>query len=159
MHAERRNYPRYNVVENAFAITNQDPVRLAPIFDISMEGIGVYLSSEFEWLKQTSTLEIMVADCSFYLEKLPFVSISDFKAFPTTPASLLDGRRYNLKFGTLTASQKSELKYFIRNYTQGNKVWQVMQKIRKLFRPFRANKHSSKSCVPGIWPNLQRPTI
>ena len=159
MHVERRNHPRYHVVENAFAITNQEPVRLAPIFDISIEGIGVYLSSENQWLNQISTLEIMLADCSFYLENLPVVSISDFKALPTNSANLLDGRRYNLKFGTLTASQKHELKYFIRNYTQGNKVWQVMQKIRKMLRPFRANNHAGQSCSTGIWPNLHRPTI
>ncbi len=159
MQVERRRHPRYKVKNNAFAIINPEPVRLVPILDIAMGGVGVYVNDSDQWLNKASKLEIMVADCSFYLENLPFESISDFKAFPANSSNLLDGRRCSLKFGTLTPSQKSKLKYFIRNYAQGGTIWQVRRKFSKLLHPFRAHKHSGQSCNTGIWQNFHRPTI
>ncbi len=85
MQDERRRHPRYKVKDNAFAIINPEPVRLVPILDIAMGGVGVYVNNEDQWLNKVSKLEIMVADCSFFLANLPFESISDFKAFPVNP--------------------------------------------------------------------------
>ena len=158
MQAERRKHQRVKVQENAYAIINPGPVRLVPILDISLEGVGVYVNDGDQWLNEASKLEIMMADCSFYLENVPFKYISDAKAFPAHPSNLLDGRRCNLKFGTLTAGQKSELKYFIRNYGQRGKFRQALQKISRVLYPFKTNKHSTPSCNSGIWQNLHRPT-
>jgi hypothetical protein len=159
MQVERRRQQRFKIKDNAFAIINLEPVRLVPILDIAMGGVGVYVNGRDQWLNEASKLEIMVADCSFYLENLPFESISDFKAFPANPSNLLDGRHCSLKFGTLTPSQKSELKYFIRNYAQGGTIWQVMHKFSKVLHPLRVHKHSGPSCNIGIWQNWHRPTI
>lgn len=159
MQVERRQQTRYQVNDDAFAIINPEPVKLVPILDIAMDGIGVYVNNQDKWLKNATKIEIMVADCSFYLENIPFKPISDSKALPTNATNLLDGRRCSLKFGRLTPSQKSELKYFIRNYTQGGAFWQIRQKISKLLQPFRVNKHTAPSCNTGMWQNLQRPTV
>ena len=159
MQIERRKHPRYKVKDNAFAIINSEPVRLAPILDIAMGGLGVLMNGDGQWLNQASKLEIMVADCSFYLENIPFEAIFNFKAFPANVSNLLDGRRCSLMFGSLTPSQKSELKYFIRNYTQGGTIRQMMQRFSKALHPFREHKHSEPSCNTGIWQNLHRPTV
>ena len=124
-----------------------------------MGGVGIYMNNEDQWLNRVSKLEIMVSDCSFYLANLSFEYISSFKAFPANPSNLINGRRCSLKFGTVTLSQKSELKYFIRNYVQRGALWQAMQKFSKVLQPFRAQKHSAPSCNTGIWQNLHRPTI
>jgi len=159
MQVERRKHPRYKVKDNAFAIINSDPVRLAPILDVAIGGLGVLMNGDGQWLNQASKLEIMVADCSFYLENIPFEAISNFKALPANVSNLPGGRRCSLIFGSLTPSQKSELKYFIRSYTQGGAFRQVMQRFSKVLHPFREHNHSGPSCNTRIWQNLHRPSV
>jgi hypothetical protein len=103
-----------------------------------------------------SKLEIMVADCSFYLEKLPFRVVSNAKAFPNQSTSLLDGRRYGLEFGHLQPNQKTRLKYFIRNYTESGYIRQVQQKITQMLHSIRAPEPASDSCKAGLWQDFHR---
>ena len=159
MPVERRRQPRYRVKDNAFAVINDDPVKLVPILDIAMGGLGVYVNEGALWMNESSKLEIMLADCSFYMENLPFELISNFKAFPARPANLLDGRRFSLKFGKLMPRQKLQLKYFIRNYTEGRVMLQLLHRLNKLIHPFRAPKYAGQSCNTGIWQGLHRPTV
>lgn len=159
MQDERRRHQRYQVKDNAFAVINPRPVKLVPILDIAMEGVGVYVNDGEQLLKESPKLEIMAADCSFYLENLPFESISIVKAFPASSSNLLEGRRCSIKFGKLTSHQESELKYFIRNYTQRGMILQVMQKFSKVLSSLRGNKHPGQSCNTDIWQSLHRPTI
>ena len=159
MTVERRKNRRFQVKGKCFTVINPDPVKLVPIIDISLGGIGFYFNDNEKWLNQTSKLEIMAADCSFYMEKLPYEVVSNSRAFPTQSTSLLDGRHYSLKFGHLQTNQKSQLKYFIRNYAEGGTLLQLQQKISKLLRPIRANRHTSDSCKPGIWQSLHRSSL
>ena len=159
MQVERRRHPRFKVNDNAFAVLNPEPVRLVPILDIGLGGIGIYLNDQNQWPDNASKLEIMVADCSFYLENIPFEAISNFKALPANVSKLPGGRRCSLIFGSLSPSQKSELKYFIRSYTQGGAFRQVMQRFSKVLHPFREHNHSGPSCNTRIWQNLHRPSV
>ena len=159
MAVERRQQPRYRVKDSAFAVLNDDPVKLAPILDIAMGGLGVYVNEGNLRTKESSKLEIMLADCSFYMENLPFELISNFKAFPAHPANLLDGRRFSLKFGKLIPRQQSQLKYFIRNYTEGRVMFQLLHRLNQLIHPFRTPKYAGESCSTGIWQGLHRPTV
>lgn len=159
MQVERRKNRRFQVKANGFAVINPDPVKLVPIIDISLGGLGFYFNDNEEWLNKSSKLEIMLADCRFYLEKLPFTVVSNSRAFPTKSTSLLDGRRYGLKFGHLQPSQQSQLKYFIRNYTDGGLFLQFQQKINKLLHPIWSNKYTSDSCNTGIWRNLRSSSL
>ena len=156
---ERRGHPRYRVKDNAFAVTNPEPVKLVPILDIAMGGLGVYVNDGVMWMNESAKLEIMVADCSFYLENLPFDLISNLKAFPASPSNLLDGRRFGLQFGKLMPRQQSELKYFIRNYTEGRLISQLLQRFNKVIHPLRARRYASQGCNTGIWQSLHRPAI
>lgn len=159
MPVERRKQPRYRVKDNAFAVINDEPVKLVPILDIAMGGLGVYINEGALRMNESSKLEIMLADCSFYMDKLPFELVSSFKAFPANPANLLDGRRFSLKFGKLMPRQQSQLKYFIRNYTEGRVMFQILQRLNKLIHLFRAPKYAEQSCNTGIWQELHRPTV
>ena len=159
MHVERREHRRFRVKNNAFTVKNPDPVKLVPILDIGMGGLGFYLDNGAQWLEESSKLEIMVADCSFYLENVPFQIISNLKVFPADAPNLFDGRRYGLKFGNLRPGQKSRLKYFLRNYTERSTILQFLQNFSKLLHPIWANKYSSYSCRTRVWQGLQRPML
>ena len=154
MQAERRKHRRFKVKENAFAVINQDPVRLVPILDIAMGGLGVYVNDGAKWMNDSQKLEIMVADCSFYLDSIPFEIISNFRAFPGDASTMLDGRRYSLKFGNLRPVQKARLKYFIRNYTHGGSKFKFLRKFSKLLLPTWTNKYTEQNCNLGIWQGL-----
>ncbi len=159
MTVERRKNRRFQVKDKCFTIINPDPVKLVPIIDISLGGLCFYFNDNKDWLNKTSKLEIMAADCSFYMEKLPFAVVSNSRAFPNQSTSLLEGRRYSLKFGHLQPNQKSHLKYFIRNYTEGGTLLQLQQIISKLLHPIRANNHTSDRCKTGLWQSLHRSSL
>ena len=154
MQVERRKIRRFQVKDNGFAVINSDPVKLAPIIDISLGGLGIYLDDGSRWMDTSSKLEIMAADCSFYLENLPFKIVSNFRPFPENSASLIDGKRFSIKFCNLSPSQKASLKHFIRTYSEGGIILQALQKFNKLLRPIRSNKYSKKSCDTRIWQSL-----
>lgn len=159
MHVERRKNQRFQVNDKCFVVINPDPVKLVPIIDISLGGVGFYFDDNQNWLEKSEKLEIMAADCSFYLEKLPFSVVSSTLAFPAQSTSLLDGRRYSLKFGHLQPNQQTRLKYFIRNYSEGGYFLQFKQKFSKLLHPTWANKYTNDRCKPGIWQSLHRPSL
>ena len=155
MHIERRQHRRLKVKDNAFAVINPDPVNMVPIIDIAMGGIGIYVNNGAKWIKDYAKLEIMVADCSFYLNNLPFEIIANPKAFPWDATGVLDGRRYGLKFGNLRPVQISRLKYFMRNYTRGSSKLKILRKFSKLLHPNWSNNYSRQSCSLGIRPGFQ----
>jgi len=154
MEFERRAHRRFRVKENAFAVINKDPVRLVPILDVAIGGLGIYVDDGAKWVNDSPKLEIMAADCSFYLDSIPFVIKSKSKAVERDIYSMLDGRRCSLKFGHLRPVQKSRLKYFIRNYTRGGSKFQFLRKFSKLLHPTWTNKYAQQSCNLGMWQGL-----
>jgi hypothetical protein len=154
MQAEKRKHRRFRVKNNAFAVINRDPVRLVPILDVAMGGIGIYVNDEAKWMNDSQKLEIMAADCSFYLDSIPFEIISNFRALPGDASHMLDYRRYSIKFGNLRPVQKARLKYFIRSYTYGGSKFEFLWKFSKLLHPTWANKYAEQSCNLGIWQGL-----
>ena len=158
MQVERRKSRRFQIMDSGFAVISPDPVKLVPITDISLGGLGFYTDLNEDWLNKSSKLEIMVADCSFHLEKVPFKVISNTSVFPTKSTSLMDGRRYGLKFGNLRPIQQSQLKYFVRNYTKGGLTPQFMRNLNKMMYRIRANKDSGASCH-GFLHGSQSPIV
>ena len=158
MQTERRKHRRYYIKDKAFTVLYPDPVKLVPIVDIGMGGLSIYMNDGTELLNESSKLEIMVADCSFYMDNLGFEIVSDFRPFPDHSASLIDGRRYSIKFHNLSNGQKASLKHFIRTYSDGGILLQAMQKVNKFLRPSRAGKYFNKSCDTRIWQGLHHPS-
>ena len=154
MQTERRKHRRFKVQDIAFAVINPEPVKLVPILDIAMGGLGIYVDGGAKWVNHSPKLEIMVADCSFYLDSLSFEIITSFRAFPGDVSNMINGRRYNLRFSNLRPIQKARLKYFIRNYTHSGLKFQFLRRFRKLLHPIWPNRHSELSCNLGAWQGL-----
>lgn len=159
MQTERRKHPRYKVQDNAFAVISPDPVKLVPIIDIGMGGLSINLDNGTRGPDPVSKLEIMVADCSFYLENLPFQIVDDAEAFPDSNSNLMDGHRYGIKFGNLRPRQQSQLKYFLRRYTEKGIFARVVSRMGRIFDPIRTSRPSSRTCNTGIWSSLEKPSL
>ena len=75
MEIERRRHPRFKIRGNAFALFQPEPVKLVPIVDIGLGGLGIGVNGIHtgdEWLNSASCLEILIDDCSFYMDNLGY---------------------------------------------------------------------------------------
>ena len=116
---ERRKYKRFRVKATAFTMLGPHFAILGEIADISRSGLAFcYIPA-----KQPSNvaavldtfLHIFSSNISFCLLGVPIKTISDFEiknkiAFNST-------RRRGVEFWDLTENQKSQLEYFMQNYT------------------------------------------
>lgn len=107
---ERRGYRRFRAREGAFALLNRPSRQLGEIVDISKAGMGFTYSSDVPIPRQASELDIMFLGAGFYLRKLPFETRVDLRLSGTE-------RRHGVQFAELTRTQKAQLDWFIRNYT------------------------------------------
>ncbi len=153
---DRRKTRRFGLRENAFAVISRGPIKLVPITDIGMGGIGIFLSDGDSSQNRSSKMEIMAADCSFHLENIPFQIVANKFAFPANPKKISGGRRCSIKFGNLTPGQKSRLKHFIRNYTEGGLVAQFLKKLNTLLHQKWAPQYSADRCHTRILSGLNR---
>ncbi|MBW2194218.1 MAG: PilZ domain-containing protein [Deltaproteobacteria bacterium] len=118
---ERRKSPRHQVADSAFVLLGAQSRTLAQIIEISPSGLSGGLSflhvSGDDPLVGPSEATIILADHSFYFDKIPCEIISD----SPIPTELNFGSRAMMRgsiaFGELTSDNKSQLEYFLRNYT------------------------------------------
>jgi hypothetical protein len=118
--AEQRKHKRYKAREDAFAVLNANESKIGQIKDISMGGLSIHYIANGTKSFGSSFLDILLADNGFYMEKVPFESISDFEIPNEFAFSSLKMNRHGVKFGQLTQHQLSQLEDFLRNYTTGN---------------------------------------
>ncbi len=156
METERRKYPRFNIRDNAFAVFQPEPVKLIPIVDVGLGGLGVGVNGiniSDGWIKKASSLEILIDDCSFYMDNLGYELLSKFRSVDrntSSPFQII----YGLKFVDLMPSQRSQLKYFIRNHTTGGKTPKFIRNFNQQFHQFLGKKDYGAACR-NI--SLQRP--
>jgi hypothetical protein len=117
---EPRKHTRLRVQDHGFTsiYPNSTVVAVAGhIINIGSGGLAFrYVGSETR-TNGSSTLNILLTDGSFCLEKVPFKTIWDSAIpdeFSLGPITL---RHCGVQFGELTHSQKLDLEYFIRFYT------------------------------------------
>lgn len=158
MQIERRKYPRFKVRDNAFAVFQPEPVKLVPIVDIGLGGLGIGVNgihTSDEWLNEASCLEILIDDCSFYIDNLAYERLPKFRSVPqnaVAPHQNICG----LKFVNLMPSQQYQLKFFIRNHTTGGMTPKFIRKFNQHFHQFLEKKDYGAACR-NI--NLQRPSL
>jgi hypothetical protein len=117
---ERRKYRRFKVRHPAFVVFNTQPTRLGEILDISMSGLSFrYMVDSEEVVNQSRELDILFGDDDFYLDKLPFSTVSDRLSNNGLPFSTMIMRRRGVQFGDLNDAQRDQLEYFIENNTSG----------------------------------------
>jgi len=86
---------------------------------MSREGLAFRYIAGHERPNGALELEILLGDHSFYLDKIPFKTISDCETANEVPFSSIKMRRSGVQFGDLTPNQISQLEYFIQNHTKG----------------------------------------
>jgi hypothetical protein len=136
---EHRYYKRLQLNENAFAIIrplsagplkihgksmgciacavfDAGPARLGKIDNISMGGLMFDHVDSKTQLRETLVLDILLADCGFYLPNLAYKTITDVVVAEDVPDDSIEMRRVGLQFETLNAIQQTKLHDFILNH-------------------------------------------
>ena len=115
---DRRRHKRFHVRETAFVVLRAPfSTNVGQITDISIDGLTFSYIDGVKRSNSYSELDILLSNRSFYLDKIPFKTISDCKAPNKVPFSSIEMRRSGVQFGKLTPNQISQLKYFIWHYT------------------------------------------
>ena len=100
----------------ACAVFNAKPVKLGKINNISMGGLMFYHADSKEKFSQALVLDILMADCGFYLADMSFKTITDVLIPDEIASDAIEIRQVRLKFQQLTAIQQARLKNFILNH-------------------------------------------
>jgi len=156
MQGERRKNHRYTIRDKAFALIGSESVKMMPIIDIGIGGLGV--CADDAWQIKASQLEILVKDCSFYLDRIPFKAILNFPAACSSPFHSAQNNRCGVEFGKLMPSQISKLRYFIRNYTRRSATPSVVGRFYDHLHLWWSKKHTAQTCE-NIWRSYQHPSL
>ena len=117
--AERREGGRFEVEDGAFVLLGPRSSLLGQIIEISLGGLSFLYTTAKEPPKDPSELDILLADHSFYFDKIPCSIVSDFEIRHELSMGSKTIRRCSVSFGELSKDQKLQLEYFIRNHTAG----------------------------------------
>jgi hypothetical protein len=112
---EKRSHKRIQIRNDAFAIIKPRSDRLlVSIENLSEGGVAFRYISDSTW--SVDTLDIMLIDDNFFLEKLDVKAVSDFELTDTSLVRNIKMRMQCLKFVSLSSFQQERLKEFIRLY-------------------------------------------
>ena len=112
---EMRSHKRIQIRDDAFAIVKPHSERLlVNIENLSAGGLAFRYISDFKWL--VDSLDIMLINDDFYLEKLFVKAVSDFELNDTSLTKHIKMRKQCLEFVTLSSFQQERLSEFIRLY-------------------------------------------
>ena len=148
MTIERRKTPRYCVRDNAFAVFGPEPIKLAPIIDISLGGLGIEVNGinmGAGCLNATAKLEIVIDDGSFYMDHLNYQLLAQYRNFSGNAAGSFQNI-LGVKFVDLMSSQQNQLKYFIRNHTRGGMTPKFIRKFNQHFHQIIGKRDFANSC-------------
>lgn len=116
---ERRQEPRYKVVDGVFAALVNHNSKLGQIKDISGMGLSFRYIDNGDPSDEPTELKIIVGERGVYLDNLPFKKITDFAIKNESSFSALKMRQIGLQFGKLTPRQKIRMERLLRNHTIG----------------------------------------
>jgi len=137
---ERRNHQRYGVHpgtfavlrstsielskirdmsmgEIAFAVIKSKPIKMGQIVNISREGLAFNYIDRQGGSNGLFKMDILFAQNAFYLDRLLFKPIFDIEINAEIPLNSFTIRQCGVQFGELNHQQRSQLEYFICNYT------------------------------------------
>jgi hypothetical protein len=116
---EGRKHRRFKVPKDAFVALRSDYLKLGQIEHVGIDGLEFSYATSEGPLDAPFELDIFLAGTAFYLYKVPFQTVSDAETVNETPFPSLPIRQCAVQFGELTTNQRSQLEYFIQNYTTG----------------------------------------
>ncbi len=112
---EMRSHKRIQIRDDAFAIVKPHSDRLlVNIENLSEGGLAFRYISDSEW--SVDSLDIMLINDDFYLEKIDVKAVSDFELTDTSLARHMKMRMQCLEFIAPSSFQQERLKEFIRLY-------------------------------------------
>lgn len=144
MTSEHRHHRRFRVREDAFAVIQAEPVQWLPIYDISLGGLAAGPTDRTTSAPKGSKLEILVADCSFFLDNLRYSLVA---ARPLGQRNGDEQILWCLKFGNLDNYQLSQLKTFIRTYAVGSVIAPLFLRHHKFLDQFGSTQ---PYCLPAF---------
>ncbi len=107
---ERRKRKRSKIKEGVFSILHGPFPQLGEITDASGGGLAFRYQGEEKLWKESSELEILALNGSFKIKRLPIRGVWDFK-------TANEMRKRGVQFGRLTYRQRSQLRFFMQNYS------------------------------------------
>ena len=108
----------------ACAVFNAKPAKLGKIDNVSMGGLMFYHVDSKAQLRHAVVLDILLADCGFYLANIPFKTITDVVIPDEISSDAVELRQVRLQFQKLNTIQQVRLKDFIVNHGT-----EIIQKI------------------------------
>lgn len=101
----------------AFAVMRSNPAKMGQIVNISMGGLVFQYALDVQGSVKPSCLDILLADCRYYLDSLNFEMVADVSSpgefeFDSVKTGLI-----SVKFKDLTTRQKMQLSHFLKHHT------------------------------------------
>jgi len=100
----------------ACAVFDARPARLGKIDNISMGGLMFHHVNSKTQLSEALVLDILLADCGFYLPNLAYKTITDVVIAEDVPDDSIEMRQVGLQFRALNYIQKMKLHDFILSH-------------------------------------------
>ena len=102
------------------AVYNSKPARLGEIDNISMGGLMFHHIGNKPQLNKAPVLDILLAECGFYLAGIRYKTITDVTIPGDGPGDPVEMWQVRLQFQNLERDQFSKLKDFILNHSAKN---------------------------------------
>jgi hypothetical protein len=102
--------------EIACDVFRSKPIKLGRINNISMGGLVFRYIDSLAQSDESPVLDILSADCGFYLGNVSFKTMSDIEIAEDVPINSVKMRQLRVQFNKLTRNQKIQLDNFIRNH-------------------------------------------
>ena len=121
LHKERRQHQRYRVQKNAFAFLRNESIYPGQITEISLGGMVFQYNAKNGSSPEASEVDIISANYTeaVLLRHLDIKTVTDIPIPAENSAGSAQLRKQVVRFGNLSRSQMSRLKYFIRAYSSG----------------------------------------
>jgi hypothetical protein len=103
--------------EIACAVYRSKPVKFGRINTISVDGLSFDYITGREQSSGALVLDILLADCGFYLADLTFKPISDVVVAANVSMDPIKMRRHHVRFERLAPAQIRKIQYFIQHYS------------------------------------------
>ena len=117
---EKRKHRRFQVKDNAFVELDVKPIIIGQLIDISRGGLAFRYAANYTPPSDLLELNIYSLSNGFSLEKVHVHTILDNLIRSESSFNLTKMRRRNVEFLEVNKNQKSQLSYFIQNYTYNN---------------------------------------
>ncbi len=115
---KRRQFDRFSIKDGTVSVIKEHYTKMGQLMDISKGGLSFrYVDSgngEDEF-PEKSELSIVLSHNGFHLERLPFITISDYELKP----DFMEMRQRSVRFKRVPQDQYSHLEYLLSNLTTG----------------------------------------